>query len=122
MEKRKAPTRRREAGVRLKGGKSSEAIASRSRLWHALVPRNIDEWQLQDAKAQFSEVVQRALDGHPQCVTKHGKAAVVVIAYDTLADAVRPRQNLYDFFQASPLVGADLDLDRLRGDVREVEI
>ena len=37
-------------------------------------------WRLQDAKAQFSEVVNNALRGVPQHVTKHGKRAVVVLS------------------------------------------
>ena len=37
-------------------------------------------WRLQDAKAQFSEVVNNALRGVPQHVTKHGKRAVVVVS------------------------------------------
>lgn len=94
----------------------------RAGLSRAVVPRAVDRWQLQDAKSRFSEVVQRALNGQPQCVTKHGKDAVIVIAYDMLVDAVRPEQNLFDFFQSSPLVGADLDLERLRGTVREVDL
>ena len=36
-------------------------------------------WKLQDAKAQFSEVVRRARAGEPQQVTVHGKEAVVVV-------------------------------------------
>ena len=38
-------------------------------------------WQLQDAKAKFSEVVDRALQGEPQLVTKRGQTAVVVISH-----------------------------------------
>ena len=37
-------------------------------------------WPLQDAKAQFSEVVNNALRGVPQHVSKHGKRAVVVLS------------------------------------------
>ena len=36
-------------------------------------------WKLQDAKAQFSELVRRARAGEPQQVTVHGKEAVVVL-------------------------------------------
>jgi prevent-host-death family protein len=36
-------------------------------------------WKLQDAKAQFSELVRRARAGEPQQVTVHGKPAVVVL-------------------------------------------
>ncbi len=90
-------------------------------LWNTIAPGRCRRWQLQDAKSQFSEVVQRALEGAPQCVTKHGKDAVIVIAYETLIQAVRPKQNLYEFLRSSPLVGADLNFERLPGDVREVD-
>jgi antitoxin Phd len=37
-------------------------------------------WRLQDAKAQFSAVVESALRGVPQHVTRRGKQAVVVLS------------------------------------------
>lgn len=37
-------------------------------------------WRLQDAKAQFSELVDNALRGVPQHVTRRGKQAVVVMS------------------------------------------
>ena len=37
-------------------------------------------WNLQDAKNRFSTVVEAALAGHPQEVTRRGKAAVVVVS------------------------------------------
>ena len=37
-------------------------------------------WKLQDAKAQFSAVVENALRGVPQHVTRRGKHAVVVVS------------------------------------------
>jgi antitoxin Phd len=38
------------------------------------------DWRLQDAKAQFSELVDNALRGVPQHVTRRGKRAVVVLS------------------------------------------
>jgi len=37
-------------------------------------------WRLQDAKAHFSAVVEGALRGVPQHVTRRGKKAVVVVS------------------------------------------
>ncbi len=37
-------------------------------------------WSLQDAKNRFSAVVEAALAGRPQLVTRRGKPATVVIA------------------------------------------
>ena len=42
-------------------------------------------WRLQDAKAQFSAVVDGALRGVPQHVTRRGKQAVVVVSEQDFA-------------------------------------
>ncbi|NJO56220.1 MAG: type II toxin-antitoxin system Phd/YefM family antitoxin [Rhodospirillales bacterium] len=45
-------------------------------------------WSLQDAKNRFSQVVDAAVGGEPQVVTRHGKPTVVVVAaseYERLA-------------------------------------
>ena len=36
-------------------------------------------WQLQDAKARLSEVVQNALEGRPQVISRRGRDEVVVL-------------------------------------------
>ena len=38
------------------------------------------QWRLQDAKTQFSQVVEAALHGEPQHVTRRGREAVVVLS------------------------------------------
>ncbi len=38
------------------------------------------EWPLQDARDKFSALVNAALDGEPQRVTRRGEPAVVVMA------------------------------------------
>ena len=40
------------------------------------------QWPLQDAKNRFSAVVDAALAGNPQEVTRRGKPAVVVLSVD----------------------------------------
>ncbi len=37
-------------------------------------------WRLQDAQAKFSELVESALRGEPQHVTRRGREAVVVLS------------------------------------------
>ena len=39
-------------------------------------------WSLQEAKNRFSAVVDAALAGEPQVVTRHGKRVVVVVAVE----------------------------------------
>jgi len=45
-------------------------------------------WNIQDAKNKFSAVVDEAMAGRPQEVTKRGKPAVVVISSDEYARLV----------------------------------
>lgn len=50
------------------------------------------QWRLQDAKAQFSQVVEAALQGEPQHVSRRGREAVVVLSeasYRALQDSAR---------------------------------
>ena len=49
-------------------------------------------WKLQDAKTQFSQVVDAALRGEPQHVTRSGREAVVVLPeanYRALRESAR---------------------------------
>lgn len=63
-------------------------------------------WTLQDAKNRFSAVVEAALAGRPQEVTRRGKAAVVVLSaqeYHRLVDAAgRQRESFADHLLAFP--------------------
>ena len=48
-------------------------------------------WKMQDAKAQFSELVRRARVGEPQHVTVRYKEAVIVVAPERFE--IRPKQQ-----------------------------
>jgi prevent-host-death family protein len=72
-------------------------------------------WQLQAAKAQFSELFRRARLEGPQYVTRQGKEAVVVLPaeqFERLSARARQPHSLVEFFAQSPLAGAGLDLER----------
>jgi antitoxin Phd len=82
-------------------------------------------WQVQTAKARFSEVFRLARTKGPQRITRQGRECVVMIAeeeYDLLAARSRQPKSLVQFFRESPLVGVDLDLDRARDIGREIQL
>lgn len=81
----------------------------------------VPTWQLQEAKSRFSELVDRTLDDGPQVVTRHGRPVVVVVAYDDYQTLTRPG-NLSEFLLASPLAGAELDIERDRSLPREIDL
>jgi len=63
-------------------------------------------WTLQDAKNKFSAVVDAALAGTPQEVSRRGKPAVVVLSAEDykhlLADAVDTRGSFADHLLTFP--------------------
>lgn len=82
-------------------------------------------WQLQDAKAKFSELFRRAQSEGPQYVTRQGKDTVVVLTaeeFERLTARTRQPRDLIRFFAESPLAGVDLDLDRPRDLGRKVPL
>jgi antitoxin Phd len=79
--------------------------------------RPLDSWQLQTAKARFSEVFHRARTEGPQRITRLGKETVVMVAeeeFDRLTRESHEPKSLVQFLRQSPLAGVDLDLDRHR--------
>jgi antitoxin Phd len=67
------------------------------------------KWQMQEAKARFSEVVERSLKEGPQTVTKHGKAIAVIIAEPEYR-RLRRRKNAKEVLANGPPF--DIDLSR----------
>lgn len=63
----------------------------------------MSDWQLQDAKNRFSEVVKRARDEGPQTVTVHGRRAAVVLSAEAYDALVRPRKPLLGFMEEGPV-------------------
>jgi antitoxin Phd len=82
-------------------------------------------WQIQTAKARFSEVFRLARSRGPQYITRQGKEAVVMISkehYEELVGRSHQPQSLVQFFRESPLVGIDLDLERGKDKERLIEL
>lgn len=82
-------------------------------------------WQIQTAKARFSEVFRRARSEGPQRITRQGKEGVVMISseqYEQLVGKVHQPKSLVQFFRESPLVGVELDLERAQDEGRDLDL
>jgi antitoxin Phd len=82
-------------------------------------------WQLQAAKARFSEVFRRARSEGPQYVTKAGKEAVVIVPAEQFNELVaksRQPKSLVQFFRNSPLAGVHLDIKRDPDKGRDIDL
>lgn len=82
---------------------------------------NSSEWQIQTAKNKFSEVVNRALQGTPQLITKHGKPAVYVISskdYETLTQ----KKSLRRLLLSSPHKELEIPATRQADSGRDISL
>ncbi len=82
-------------------------------------------WQVQTAKARFSELFRRARTEGPQLITRQGKEGVVMIAdehYERLIGKSGQPKSLLQFFRQSPLVGLELDFARDRDEGRDIDL
>ncbi|MBB5015858.1 type II toxin-antitoxin system Phd/YefM family antitoxin [Rehaibacterium terrae] len=80
-------------------------------------------WQIQEAKAHFSELVREAEQDGPQEITWHGRPVAVVLSRSEYERLTGTGQSLVEFMRRSPLHGAeDIDLDRDRSPTREVPL
>ena len=81
----------------------------------------IKTWQLQEAKNKFSRVIESAVSGGPQIITKRGVEVAIILSYAEYQSMITSRGSLSAFFHNSPLAGTDVDLARdksvLRRDV-----
>ncbi len=90
----------------------------------ASTPNDSNQWQLQDAKARFSEVVRRAAECGPQHVTVNGQDRAVVLSaeeYRRLRGAPTGR-DLVELLAHSPLADLVLEHPKIKGPVRDVEL
>ena len=88
-------------------------------------PSSRGRWQLQTAKARFSEVFRRARTEGPQWVTRQGKEAVVILPaeeFERLSLRSRQPESLSEFFARSPLAAAKIDLERELDYGREIDL
>jgi prevent-host-death family protein len=79
-------------------------------------------WQLQEAKNKFSRLVEKARYEGPQFVTRHGKETVVVISVEDYQKMVKPKSNLFNFIQSSPLSKISLIIERDKSMARDIEL
>lgn len=77
-------------------------------------------WQLQEAKARFSQVVRKALEEGPQTVTRHGEDVVVVLSAAEFEKMIKPERSLKELLTSMPEV--DLELPPRKVDMRDVEL
>jgi prevent-host-death family protein len=79
-------------------------------------------WAVAEAKARFSELIERARSQGPQIITRNGRSTAVVVSAEEWEQKVRRRGSLAEFFARSPLHESGLDLERVVDEPRPLEL
>jgi prevent-host-death family protein len=79
-------------------------------------------WTVAEAKAKFSEMIQRAMSEGPQTITRKGRTAAVVVGAEEWQRKTQRVGNLAEFFAASPLRGSGLKVPRLEKPPRKIDL
>jgi prevent-host-death family protein len=79
-------------------------------------------WAVAEAKARFSEVIDRVLSQGPQTITRKGKKTIVMVSADEWERRSKRQGNLAEFFAASPLRGSRLEIERPQDGPREITL
>jgi prevent-host-death family protein len=82
----------------------------------------VDSWTVVEAKAKFSEMVDKARDSGPQTITRNGKPAAVVVSAEEWERKTKRKGTLYEFFRDSPLVGSGIVIERHRSGPRKLDL
>ena len=77
-------------------------------------------WPLQDAKNQFSQIVELARKKGPQTITRHGQPVTVVVSADEFKTMARPVESVVEFF--APLRRSGIRLARRRDLPRKLKL
>ena len=87
-------------------------------------PLGPGRWRLQDAKAQFSELVRRARQTGPQRVTVHGRDAVVVVDADEWDRIKKPvsGRDIVEALANSPLQDVPIERFSVKSPIRDVKL
>jgi prevent-host-death family protein len=80
------------------------------------------KWQMQEAKAKLSKVIQKAINDGPQEISIRGKPAAIILSIKQYANLTSPKSSFVNFLRNSPLVGLELGLVRDDSPCREIEL
>jgi prevent-host-death family protein len=79
-------------------------------------------WQVQEAKARFSELVDEVIHDGYQTISRSGKPVAVLLSTEEFEKLKTDKGTLVDFFMNAPFPEYDLDLERDKDTGREVDL
>jgi antitoxin Phd len=89
---------------------------------HSREDRPKNTWQIQEAKAKFSEVIEEASRKGYQTITKRGEPIAIIISKREFDKITQSDGSLLEFFMSAPFSDIELDIQRSRDLPREIDL
>lgn len=78
-------------------------------------------WQVQQAKARFTEIIEEANTNGPQIITRHGAERAVVLSIDDYRALSKPKPDFKAFLLGGPKFD-DFEIERELDYGREIDL
>ena len=69
-------------------------------------------WQVQEAKARFSELLNETVASGYQTITKNGEPVAYIVSKDEFDRYLQPKRGVLEAIDACPYPDVDLDIER----------
>jgi prevent-host-death family protein len=79
-------------------------------------------WQIQEAKAKFSQLIQETTKHGRQIITKNGEPVAVILSKNEFDKLKGPAKSLIEFFKDAPFQETELEIQRAKDDPREIDL
>ena len=79
-------------------------------------------WPLQEAKAQFSELIRACIQRGPQMISVRGVETAVMLSKQEYESLIGKKPSFLELMEKSPLKGLDLDFERDRSPGRDIDL
>jgi len=81
----------------------------------------MNKWPLHEAKNKLSNIIDIAMHGTPQCITKRGEEAVIIISIKDYKQLTKQKLSFSEYLLSAPDFNK-LDIQRTKGNAREFEL
>jgi len=79
-------------------------------------------WTVAEAKAKFSEIIERAMSEGPQTITRNGRTTAVIVGAEEWQRKTQRVGTLAEFLAESPLRESDLKIRRGKERPRKIRL
>jgi prevent-host-death family protein len=77
------------------------------------------KWQIQEAKAKFSQLIKETTSSGYQTITKNGEPVAYIVSKEEFEIYLKPQKSLLEVLDQCPYPEIDLDITRRNEKIRE---